>query len=106
MPKKPNPIVAEDYEPYEDYIMLEPEQEPEKSEGGIVIPEQARNYLNEAKILKTGPNVSEKLRPGMYVVFEKASEYRLQLGTQIIFVVKEPAIILHREDKIGALFPA
>lgn len=86
--------------------MLEPQQEDEKTEGGIFIPEQARQYLNEGKIMKKGPHVSEHLNKGMYVVFDSSSEYRLELTKGVIvFVVREPNVILYRNDITSKLFP-
>lgn len=106
--RKPNPIVNPmDYECHEDYIMLEPEQEAEITDGGIVIPEQARKYLNEGKILKKGPHVGEHLQKGMFVVFDSSSEYRLELAKGVVvFVVKESNVILYRNDITSKLFPA
>ncbi len=103
---KPNPIAADDYQPYADYLMLKPEQEAEKSEGGIIIPEQARKYLNEGKVLKVGPQVDTLISPGLFVTFEAASEYRLDLGNgNVVFVIKENSIILFRENRLGKIFP-
>lgn len=86
--------------------MLEPELEPEKTDGGIVIPEQVRKYLNEGKILKKGPNVSEHLQKGMYVVFDSSSEYRLELAKGVVvFVIREIHVILYRNDITSKLFP-
>lgn len=106
--RKPNPVVPpEAYNPFTDYIMLEPELEAEVSDGGIHIPEAVRKFLNEGKILKKGPDVSDLLRNGMFVVFEQSSEYRLDIGGgKVVFVVKESNVILYREDVAGRLFPA
>lgn len=110
MPTKPNPIVdPDDYQPLKDFLLLEPEQEAEVSEGGIIIPDQARHFLNEGKILKVGPDCSEALQPGMFVTFEGSSEYKLKLAKDLtIFCVRESNLILIREDKSAAkrLFPA
>lgn len=106
--RKPNPIVdPNSYEPLGDYIILEPQQEDEISEGGIVIPDQARSYLNEGKVVKTGPDVSSNISKGKFVTFEAASEFRLKMAKDLIlFVVKESSLILIREDKVAKLFPA
>lgn len=106
-PRKPNPVVkAADYCPFGDYIMLKPEQQAEKSEGGIIIPEQARKYLNEGQILKVGPDVGTTLKEGMFVTFDSSSEYTLDLGEMVVFVVKESNVILFRHDITARLFPA
>lgn len=106
--RKPNPIVdPNSYEPLGDYIILEPEQEAEVSEGGIHIPEQARSYLNEGKVVKTGPDVSPNISKGKFVTFEASSEFRLKMAKDLVlFVVKESSLILIREDKVSKLFPA
>lgn len=107
MPSKPNPIVkAADYNPFGDYIMLKPEQQAEKSDGGIIIPEQARRFLNEGQILKLGPQVTSDLKEGMFVTFDSSSEYQLDLGEMVVFVVKESNVILYRNDVAARLFPA
>lgn len=107
MPRKPNPVIkAADYKPFSDYIMLKPEQQAEKTEGGIIIPEQARRFLNEGQILKCGPDVTSELKPGMFVTFDSSSEYQLDLGEMVVFVVKESNVILYREDVAAKLFPA
>lgn len=105
--RKPNPIVdPNSYEPLGDYIILEPQQEDEISEGGIVIPDQARSYLNEGKVVKTGPDVSPNISKGKFVTFEAASEFRLKMAKDLVlFVVKESSLILIREDKVSKLFP-
>lgn len=104
MPTKP--LTAKDYVPENDFILLLPEIEPEKSDGGIIIPEQARKTLDEGEIIATGPRVSEHLKLGMFIVFNKSSEYRLKLddGT-LVFAVSEINVILHRHPT-KALFPA
>lgn len=104
---KPNPLVnPDDYHPYGTFIMLEPEYEPEISEGGIFIPEQARHTLNEGKVLKVGPEVSKEITPGMFLTFGASSEYKLALAKDVVvFVIPETAIILTRKDKASKLFP-
>lgn len=105
--RKPNPIVdPNSYEPLGDYIILEPQQEEAITEGGIHIPEQARSYLNEGKVVKTGPDVSPNISKGKFVTFEASSEFRLKMAKDLIlFVVKESSLILIREDKVSKLFP-
>jgi len=105
--RKPNPVVkATDYHPFGDYIMLKPEQEEEQTAGGIIIPEQARKFLNEGQILKLGPDVGSDLKEGMFVTFDSTSEYRLDLGEMVVFVIKESNVILFRNDIAAKLFPA
>jgi len=107
MSSKPNPTVnPDDYLPFDDFIMLEPEQVPEKTDGGIIIPEQARAFLSEGKVLKVGGSVNSQIKPGMFVTFDAASEYRLDLGNKIVFVVRESNLILYRKDHTKTLFPA
>lgn len=105
MRKNPQPD-TEDYNPARNFIIIRPEIEPEKTEGGIIIPEQARNFLNEGEILKTGPEVSSDLQPGMFITFTTQSEFRLKMNDgSLVFAVAEDNVILTRQPR-KKLFPA
>lgn len=96
-----------DYNPAGQYLMLKPEHTEEESDGGIIIPEQARRLLNEGEILKVGPLVTNPLyRIGMFVVFEPASEHELEIEKGVrVLVVHENNITMWRNPP-KTLFPA
>lgn len=106
MKSKPQRTVpADDYCPADNFLLIKPEHEEEQTESGIIIPEQARRMLNEGEILKVGPNVSDIYKPGMFVTFSPASEYKLELEKGVIILaVAEPNIMLYRQP-LKSLFP-
>lgn len=91
-------------------MLIEPEIMPEKSEGGIIIPDQARRSLNEGRIIKKGPLVSDKLEVGMFIVFTQSSEYQLEMNDKtIVYAVNETNVLMFRAlkpNKKDKLFPA
>lgn len=96
-----------DWTPHGDYIILLPDKEEETSEGGIYIPENCREQLNEGVLIKSGPMCEHGLPDGTRVVFTKHSEYRLKEDTgkvdkkdnkifDIFIVVQESNIMLYK----------
>lgn len=106
MKSKPTRTVPPDsYLPAADFLLLDVAKEEEITEGGILIPEQARKFLHEGEILKVGPQVSPHFQKGMFVVFSPASEFRLEIEKDVfVTAVAEPNIILYR-DPLQPLFP-
>ena len=82
--------------PDKDYMILQPELIAEKSEGGIIIPEQARRVLNEGVILKVGPLCSPHLKPGVRVVFTNSSDFSLKMeGDKTVSLVQETNVLMY-----------
>ena len=95
-----------DYSPVRDFILLRPEIEPETSEGGIIIPDQARRTLNEGEIIKIGPECSADLKVGHHVVFAAASEYKLLMPDGALLVVVSESNLILTRPPVKKLFPA
>ena len=54
--------------PLRDFIIFQREKPPEKSEGGVFIPETAEpDAINEATVVSVGPRVTPDVRAGMRV---------------------------------------
>lgn len=99
-------ISASEYMPAADFMILEPELEAEVSEGGILIPAQARRMLNEGRVIKIGPLVSPEFaamfnqQGDLYVAFSPATEYRFELEKGVVVIaVREQDITLWRREK-------
>lgn len=85
--------------PDKDYMILQPELIAEKSEGGIIIPEQARRVLNEGVILKVGPLCSPHLKPGVRVVFTNSSDFSLKMeGDKTVSLVQETNVLMYAKS--------
>ena len=87
--------MAKPFNPVSTFLIVEPGKVEEKSEGGIIIPENARATLHDGVILKVGPRCSARYKPGDKIVFSKSSEYKLKVDKEVIFVVEECNILLH-----------
>lgn len=90
-----------DWNPTRDYMIVEPDRVPEKTAGGIVIPDQSRRSLNEGTIIKLGPECNEHAhKVGDRIVFSESSEFKIkQDDDSIIVVVQEVNILLCKPAK-------
>lgn len=98
MPAK-KPLTVGDYNPAKNYFLVKPEMESEKSEGGIIIPEQARHMLNEGEVLKCGPECGSDIVPGMFITWAGNSEYKLDIEGATVIAVQESNVILTRQQQ-------
>lgn len=80
--------------PFQDYVLIKPYAPPEESKGGIIIPEAYRTArpITTGTIMEIGPNVVN-CQIGQIVLFPQHSEYRVQMGNETVFYVREPDII-------------
>jgi chaperonin GroES len=62
---------------------------PVKSEGGIIMPDNARGQTNKAKILKVGSGVKESLMVGDVVLFVSCSGVVPVEGKNLIMLLEE-----------------
>lgn len=87
------------YTPLRDLILLKAKRTEEKSDGGIIIPEQARDTLNEGEVVSIGPDATTQgcsVAIGDTVVFTKHSEYRIQIDDEIYIAVTWFNILLQK----------
>src|SRR5688500_17009825 len=77
-----------DWKPDRDFIMVEPEMLPEKI-GKIIIPDMARETLNEGVILQLCPLCTEHLKVRMRVVFKKNSDFKFDVDGHVVLLVQE-----------------
>lgn len=82
------------YKPTKDWLILKPEESEEVSAGGIFIPEQARQTLNEGEIIAKGPETSSEFSIGMRVVFTQHSEFKIKVEGEMLLLVQAENVIL------------
>lgn len=93
------------YTPLRNLVLLKAARTEEKSEGGIYIPEQARDTLNEGCIVAIGPDVSydpdnddTKIHIGDTVVFAKHSEWRVEIDGEVYIAVAYENLLLKKKS--------
>lgn len=87
--------VLQKFTPVGTFILCQPILAAEKTQGGILIPEQARNPLNQGKILAIGDALSHAdWHEFDTVMWTAHSEYKLTLdGAEFILVSVENIIL-------------
>ena len=95
------------FQPLQDRIVVEQADADEKTEGGIVIPHEAREKPLEGTVIATGPGrildngekVVPSVKAGDVVLFPKFSGTEVEVEKKTYLIVREPDIlgILHRE---------
>lgn len=97
-------VSPDDYYPATGHLLIRPEKDAAESEGGIIIPDQARKTLNEGEILKAGEDTAP-FKPGMYVVFDPNTEHALEIEKGVeVLVVHVNNVIMWRHPQTP-LFP-
>ncbi|SFP43759.1 co-chaperone GroES [Hydrogenimonas thermophila] len=86
------------FKPLANRVLVERVDEPQKTASGIIIPDNAKEKPQEAKVLAIGPEVEEEgqISVGDTVVFGKYS------GTEITVDGKE-LLILNSDDILGIM---
>lgn len=89
------------YKPTGNFIIVALELEPEKeSEDSVIVKaESFREYIQEAEVIKCGPEVSSNIKPGCFVCFSKNSEYKFNIDGILVAVVSENNVVIYREAK-------
>ena len=90
-------------EPMGEMVLLEMENAPEKTESGLLLPEEAREKMNVGKVVATGPDV-EGLSSGDRVVYRQYSGTKIEwLGIEYMLIKFEDlqAKVLIFENKQG-----
>lgn len=96
--------------PLQDWIVVQPDQAEEKSAGGIVIPDAAKERPESGKVVAAGEGrfveekdakgkVKEKkfvkttLKPGDHIMYEKYAARRVQVDQEEIILVREQDVL-------------
>ena len=92
------------FKPLHDRILIKRLEESEKTKGGIIIPDTAKEKPSEGEILAVGPGVLNKdgnrnvldVKVGDKILFSKYSGDEVKIDGQDLIIIKE-------EDVIGIL---
>tara|TARA_B100000427_G_scaffold323968_1_gene328260 strand:- start:258 stop:545 length:288 start_codon:yes stop_codon:yes gene_type:complete len=92
------------FKPLHDRILIKRLEESEKTKGGIIIPDTAKEKPSEGEILAVGPGILNKdgnrnvldVKVGDKILFSKYSGDEVKIDGQDLIIIKE-------EDVIGIL---
>ena len=85
------------FEPLFDMVLISPSIAPEKTKGGIILPDSLRKKPDEGIVLKIGPGV-KNIQPGAKVVFGK------YVGIDLVLEGWEKELVLiHETDILGQI---
>lgn len=87
--------------PLDDYVVVKPLEEEEKTEGGIVLPDSAKEKPQRGEILATGPGRILKngdrrpltLKKGDVVLFGKYAGTEVKIEGEEIKIMRESEIL-------------
>ena len=83
-------VVAPQFEPLADRVLLRRLEATAVSRGGLHIPASALEKLNQGEILAVGPTVEdERLVPGALVVFGKYAGDEIMFADEVLVVIRE-----------------
>src|SRR5262245_61499900 len=89
------------FQPLEDRVLIQPVDANEKTAGGIILPDTAKEKPQRGKVLAVGPGKTLKngkrgamnLRVGDEVVYGKYSGTEVDLGTETYVVIRESDVL-------------
>ncbi len=89
------------FKPLKDRVLVKYSEEPEKSSGGIFIPDTAKEKPQKGEIIAVGPGrVTEdgklqkmELKVGDVVLFEKYSGSKINIDEQEYLIIREDDIL-------------
>lgn len=89
------------FQPTEDRVLIQPLEATERTAGGIILPDTAKEKPQRGKVLAVGPGKSLKsgkraemnLRVGDEVVYGKYSGTEVDLGPETYVVVRESDVL-------------
>lgn len=96
--------------PLQDWVVVQPDEAEEKSVGGIVIPDAAKERPESGKVVAAGEGrffeekdakgkVKEKkfvkttLKPGDHIMYEKYAARRVQIDEDEVILVREQDVL-------------
>lgn len=102
------------FRPLQDWAVIKRSEAAEKTAGGIIIPESAKEKPLEGVVVAIGPGrykpekgkekekkkkfIPTVLKPGQRVIYQKYAEREIELGSEIITLVREEDILGTVED--------
>ena len=89
------------YRPLHDRIIVQRLEEQERTAGGIIIPDSAKEKPQQGKViavgtgivLKDGKTVALQLKPGDRVLFNKYGGTEIKLGNEEYLIMREDDIL-------------
>ncbi len=89
------------FHPLEDRVLIQPLEATERTAGGIILPDTAKEKPQRGKVLAVGPGKSLKsgkraemnLRVGDEVVYGKYSGTEVDLGSETYVVIRESDVL-------------
>jgi chaperonin GroES len=78
--------------PLKDRVVVSYSPEPEKTAGGLYVPETAKEKPQQGKVEAVGPEVKE-LKKGNTVLFDKYSGSKIKVGDKEHLIIKEEDIL-------------
>ena len=92
----------QEMQPLHDYVFIELEQQEQKTQGGIIIPDNAKEKPTKGKIVAVGPGTFEfgqfigmTVKPGQTVLFPKwaGSFTEIEINGKKLAAIRETDII-------------
>src|SRR3546814_12165427 len=98
------------FRPLHDRVAIRRIEEDEKTAGGIIIPDTAKEKPSQGEVLAVGPGarnekgelIAPDVKVGDVVLFGKWSGPEVKIDGQALFTMKEPAIMGVLEDTKAA----
>ena len=89
------------FKPLRDRLLVEYSEEPEKSAGGIIIPDSAKEKPQKGKVVAVGPGritddgklQKMELKVGDVVLFEKYSGSKINVDDNEYLIIREDDIL-------------
>ena len=89
------------FKPLKDRLLVQYSDEPEKSSGGIYIPDSAKEKPQKGEVIAVGPGrITEdgklqkmEIKVGDVVLFEKYSGSKIQLDNEEYLIIKEDDVL-------------
>mgnify|MGYP001232825829 FL=1 len=87
--------------PLHDRILIKIIEESEKTKGGIIIPDTAKEKPSEGEVVAVGPGIINKdgkrnpleVKPGDKILFSKYSGDEVKIDGQDLIIIKEEDVI-------------
>jgi len=93
--------------PLHDYILVEPLKQEERTKGGIVIPETAREERAiKGKVIAVGPGkrnekgelIPPSVKVGQTVIFKKYAPYEVKIDDREFYLIRDDDILAVIEE--------
>jgi chaperonin GroES len=78
--------------PLKDRVVVSYTEEPEKTAGGIYVPDSAKEKPQQGKVEAVGPEVKE-LKVGNVVLFDKYTGSKVKVGDAEQLIIKEEDVL-------------